>query len=141
MKLLDRLLSYFIIKISAFRVVKLRGTIKLYILTCKMPFKSKRQLQTCFGRQLSAKAKGKKWTWNCKEFLRVTKKPCSLPTMKGKSSGTSSGCRSLKKGERLVSPFYAGARGGLYFYAGGVKVYVPKDAREYVMSNHKILSE
>ncbi len=88
-----------------------------------MPFKSKRQLQTCFGRQLTAEAKGKTWKWNCQEFLAKTPSPGCLPTKKG--SKVSSQCRKLKVGEAIISPVYKGTRGGYYFYAGNVKVYVP----------------
>jgi len=78
-----------------------------------MPFKSKRQLQTCFGRQLSAKAKGEKFTWDCREWLKNKK----------------------------ISSMYEGPRGGLYFYAGGCKVYVPSDAQKYVRKNYTIKHE
>lgn len=36
-------------------------------------------------------------------------------------------CRKLKPGEKIISPVYKGPRGGYYFYAGGIKVYLPKD--------------
>lgn len=97
-----------------------------------MPFASTRQLQTCYGRRLSALAKGERPKWNCDEFLRATPASRCLPTVKGKKGG----CRQLRKGEKLVSPFYRGSRGGLYFYAGGVKVYVPADARAYVVKKY-----
>ena len=93
-----------------------------------MPFKSKRQLQTCFGKKLSAEAKGKKWSWNCEEWLRETPNPLCLPGMLGHSV---KGCRQLKSNEKIISPVYTGARGGHYFLAKGIKVYVPKDAIEY----------
>ncbi len=90
-----------------------------------MPFTSKRQLATCYSRRISAKAAGKKWTWNCDEFLDHTQDPMCLPSVKGSSRPTPK-CRNLKKGEKVISPVYVGARGGVYFYVAGVKVYVPK---------------
>jgi hypothetical protein len=93
-----------------------------------MPFASTRQLQTCYGRRLSALAKGQRPKWDCDEFLRATPRNACLPTVKGKKGS----CRPLRKGEKLISPFYRGSRGGLYFYAAGVKVYVPADARSFV---------
>lgn len=96
-----------------------------------MPFKSKRQLQTCFGRQLSAKAKGKKWNWDCQKFLSETPNPSCLPSMVGHEKPSPSRCRPMRKFEKVVGPIMKGAKGGLYFMAGGVKVYVPKDAKNY----------
>lgn len=93
-----------------------------------MPFKSKRQLQTCFGRQLSAEAKGSKWSWNCEEWLKATPNPLCLPSLKGHKV---KGCRPLRTDEKIISPVYQGLRGGYYFLARGVKVYVPKDAVTY----------
>lgn len=102
-----------------------------------MPFESVRQIQTCYGKQLSAKAKGKKFGWDCDEWLTKTVKPQCLPTMKGEPKK----CRPLRNGEKVKSPVYEGPRGGMYFYVSGIKVYVPKDARDYVRKNMKILKE
>lgn len=37
----------------------------------------------------------------------------------------------MKKGEKIIGPVQQGPRGGHFFYAGGVKVYVPKGAANY----------
>jgi hypothetical protein len=97
-----------------------------------MPFKSRRQLATCFSRKLSAESKGKKWNWDCEEFLRVTPSPECLPSLKGRPAK----CRKLKNGEKIITPIYKGKRGGHFFFAGGVKVYVPKDAIEYAKKKY-----
>jgi len=89
-----------------------------------MPFKSKRQLQTCFGKQISAEAKGKKWTWRCGEWLKMTDNPDCLPTVVGHRRPVT--CRKIRQDEKIVSAVHRGSRGGYYFMAGGVKVYVPK---------------
>lgn len=97
-----------------------------------MPFKSKRQLQTCFGKELSAKAKGKKSGWDCKKWLRETPSPQCLPSVEGRPRKCVK-CRPMRKGESIISPIYKGTRGGLYFFAGCVKVYVPHDAKKFVL--------
>lgn len=48
-----------------------------------MPFTSQSQAATCFNKQISAKSKGKKWTWDCLEFLKATSDPACLPYRKG----------------------------------------------------------
>jgi hypothetical protein len=90
-----------------------------------MPFKSKRQLQTCFGREISAKTKGKPLNWDCKKWLAETECPENLPTKVGQPS-IAKKCRKIRNGESIISPVYEGPKGGHYFIAGGVKVYVPK---------------
>jgi len=99
-----------------------------------MPFKSQRQLATCFSRQISAEAKGKKWTWDCKEWLAETPNPKCLPSLKGHHPK----CRSLRNGEKIVGPVYEGPKGGHFFFAGGVKVYVPRGAgnAEYAIKKY-----
>lgn len=97
-----------------------------------MPFKSVRQLQTCYSKQLSARAKGKETRWDCDEWLK--KSPRCLPTTESSSSKQ---CRTMRKGEKVRSPVYEGSRGGLYFYVDGIKVYVPADAKSYVKKNMK----
>ena len=98
-----------------------------------MPFKSKRQLQVCFGKQLSAKAQSKSFSWDCEKWLDETPNPTCLPSTVG--SGKKKGCRVLRKGEKMPSSIYEGPNGGLYFYAGGIKVYVPRNAKSYVRKN------
>lgn len=70
-----------------------------------MPFKSKRQLQTCYGKRISALARGEKWNWDCDEWAKCGTKRCS-------------------------GALYEGPNGGLYFYVQGVKVYVPHGEAE-----------
>jgi hypothetical protein len=90
-------------------------------------FVSQRQLATCFSRQLSAESKGKEWNWDCLKNLKETPAPRCLPSLKGFPKK----CRGLKNGEKIVTPIYQGPKGGYFFLAGGVKVYVPKDAIDY----------
>jgi hypothetical protein len=90
-------------------------------------FVSKRQLATCFSRQLSAEAKGEKWNWDCLKNLKETPNPICLPSLKGYPAK----CRGLYSGEKIVTPIYQGPRGGYFFLAKGVKVYVPKNAIAY----------
>lgn len=87
-----------------------------------MPFTSRRQLQTCFGQQITALSKGKNWSWDCKKWLQETPDPKCLPTIKGKPAK----CRPMRNGEKIIGPIYEGPKGGHYFFAGGVKVYVPR---------------
>ena len=79
-----------------------------------MPFKNEKQLRVCFTKRLSAKARGKKWTWDCDEWL----------------SKTSWGGN--------VSSYFEGAKGGIYYYVGKQKLYVPKDAQAYVRKNFQV---
>lgn len=108
-----------------------------------MPFSSKRQLQTCFGRSLSAKAKGKKFNWDCKEWLAKTPDAECLPDMKGGSPNKAETHATCRKRPRAsgpeISQYYRGARGGLYFYADRVRVYVPANAKDFVEKNNKVL--
>lgn len=86
-----------------------------------MPFVSKAQLRDCYYKKFTSNSK-----WDCDEFLRATKNPSCLPqtiSLKGKKS---SKCRPLKKGEEWKSPVYKGPKGGYYFWAKNVKVYIPK---------------
>lgn len=92
-----------------------------------MPFVSKRQLATCFSRQLAAESRGQKWNWDCEKWLLLTKDPHCLPSLKGHARK----CRKLGSGEKIISPIYQGPKGGYYFYAKGVRVYVPKAAVAY----------
>lgn len=75
-----------------------------------MPFKNFRQLQTCFGRQISAESRKIPFTWNCKEWAEQ-------------------GCKKHRRKE-CISGLFIGPQNGLYFYVDGVKVYVPKGERE-----------
>jgi len=88
-----------------------------------MPFKSKSQLRTCYGRR----QKG----WNCDEFLQKTPSVCCLPEKVGMPIKT----RCMRKGERIVGKVQTGARGGKYFLIEEkdvhgkvctIKVYVPR---------------
>ena len=116
-----------------------------------MPFASKLQLQTCFSKNLSILAQGKVPKWNCKKWLQETKYPQCLPTLSGQSAPKNCKKRKLKE-ENLYDTeenrkkssadewtrFYRGARGGLYFFAAGLKLYVPEDAKEYVETHFQV---
>lgn len=100
-----------------------------------MPFVSTRQLSTCFSKQLLAESKGKKWNWDCEGWLKITPDPTCLPSLKGGKPNPSR-CRKLKTGEKIITPIHQGARGGYFFFAKGVKVYVPKAAVEYAKKKY-----
>jgi len=89
-----------------------------------MPFTSQSQMSTCFSKQIIAKSKGKKWSWNCETWLSETPDPACLPYKKGGHPRAK--CRKLKPNEKIISPIFKGSRGGHYFYAANVKVYIPK---------------
>lgn len=89
-----------------------------------MPFKSKRQLQTCFAKELIEESKNRKSKWDCTKFLTETLDPSCLPMkIDSPSHRTCNSNKSFSKKE--IGPVYIGPRGGYYFYAGGVKIYVP----------------
>lgn len=90
-----------------------------------MPFVSKDQLRTCYYKKYTSNSK-----WDCDEFLKATKNPSCLPQSKALKGTKSSKCRPLRKGEEWKSPLYRGPKGGYYFWAKNVKVYVPKSARD-----------
>jgi hypothetical protein len=110
-----------------------------------MPFASKRQLQTCFGRELSRKAAGKKpSSWKCSEWLGETPDAECLPVLvEGEPPSKPSTHAQCRKRPRASGPeitqYYRGMRGGLYFYADGVRIYVPADAKAYVEKNFTVL--
>lgn len=89
-----------------------------------MPFESKRQLQTCYAKQKIAKSKGQPFGWDCDKWLRETPDPRCLPTFKGGPKPVK--CRRMKASEKVRGKIHTGPRGGKYFFAGGVKVYIPK---------------
>jgi hypothetical protein len=96
-----------------------------------MPFKSKAQLRTCYGR----KPKG----WNCDSFLKETPSVCCLPEKVGMPQKPGSAkSRCMRKGERIVGKVQTGARGGKYFLIEEkdgksnictMKVYIPKNTK------------
>jgi len=98
-----------------------------------MPFKSKKQLRTCFSKQIAAEAKKQRWTWDCQEFLEKTPNPRCLPEQVGHAHK----CRPLRVGEKIIGPVYQGPRGGYYFFAGSVKVYVPKGSTNIEYAKQK----
>ena len=104
-----------------------------------MPFASKRQLQTCFGRRLSAEAKGKKTKWDCEKWLEETPAAACIPTVVGEPVEKTCRKRKRSASSKELHTYYRGGRGGIYFYAGGVVVYVPQDAKAYVEKNFTVL--
>jgi hypothetical protein len=98
----------------------------------KMPFKSKSQLRTCYGRRTEPRGARSKETWNCDQWLRETKSICCLPEKKG--IPTKSRC--LRNGERIKGKVQTGPRGGRFFIITEkdsrgrkiceVKVYLPR---------------
>ena len=88
-----------------------------------MPFTSKSQVRTCYGR----KPKG----WNCDEWLDKTPSVCCLPEKKGMPVKS----RCMKSGERIKGKIQTGARGGRYFVIKEkdnkgtvciIRVYIPR---------------
>jgi hypothetical protein len=93
-----------------------------------MPFVSKSQLRTCYGKN----NKSDQSTWNCDEFLKKTESVCCLPEKKGTSRSKT---RCMKKGERVKGSIKIGPKGGKFFIIeekdkkGKVctmKVYLPR---------------
>lgn len=84
----------------------------------KMPFTSKAQLRQCYYEHFTNPRSKRK----CDESLMKTINPLALPydkTKKGKDIP-------LPKRTPLKSKVYKGPRGGYYFYAKGLKIYIPK---------------
>jgi hypothetical protein len=75
-----------------------------------MVFVSDAQTRTCFSRQISAKARGEKWTWDCDEWAEES-------------------CKQHRRKE-CISKLHEGPKGGLYFFVDGVKTYVPRGEKE-----------
>ena len=91
-----------------------------------MPFVSKSQLRTCYGKQSPG--------WDCKEFLDHTPSICCLPEKKGLPRKA----RCMRNGERIIGTIQTGPRGGRFFIIEEkdrrgkicmMKVYVPRNYR------------
>lgn len=103
-----------------------------------MPFRSRSQLGVCYNKAIKAGAQGKSSGWGCDKWLAETPNPSCLPYSEKYASKASarpkaspSGrCRTLTAKERVTGPVIEGARGGHYFMAAGVKVYIPKGHAE-----------
>jgi hypothetical protein len=87
-----------------------------------MPFASRSQLRTCFFKKFTQNS-----PWDCIEFLNKTKNPLCLPERVG--GPRSSKCRPLRKGEEIIGPVMKGKKGGYFFMAKGVKIYIPKKGK------------
>lgn len=74
-----------------------------------MPFTSKSQLRTCYGRR----PKG----WNCDQWLRETPSVCRLPERKPKSTSRQKPMRRRAQhvNEKIKGRVQTGPRGGRYF--------------------------
>jgi hypothetical protein len=91
-----------------------------------MPFKSRSQLRTCYGKRDPR--------WNCDKWLKETPSVCCLPEKKGRRIKH----RCLRSGERIKSIVQTGPRGGKFFTIKEkddkgeictVKVYLPRKRR------------
>lgn len=103
-----------------------------------MPFNSIRQAQVCYGKRLSAQAQGKRWTWDCDEALRKTTNCIPTSTTTETTTRHHKLCGPFRPSSQRI--YYEGARGGIYFYADQdhkLKIYVPKNAKEYVRRHVK----
>jgi len=69
-----------------------------------MPFKSRSQMRTCYGRQ----PKG----WDCDKWLAETPSVCCIPECKGAKQPKT--CIPGRQGVATVGPIEKGARGGQY---------------------------
>lgn len=99
-----------------------------------MPYRSKRQIGACFGLQLAAEKKHQNWTWDCKKWLEETPRPDCLPSLVGSPKPS---CPKRPKRGKEISPVYEGPRGGLYFYAGSTKIYVPRGTESIAIKKYK----
>ncbi len=95
-----------------------------------MPFKSKSQLRTCYGKQAK--------NWNCDQYLKETPSVCNLPERKRGDQPTKR--RNLKINEKVKGKVQTGPRGGRYFIITEkdrkgvkcrIKVYLPKGKKRY----------
>ena len=87
-----------------------------------MPFKSKAQMGQCFSEQIKKRGKT---SWNCEKWLEETPNPTCLHHS-SESTGRVKSCRTLRAGEKIIGPVQQGPRGGHFFIAKGVKIYIPK---------------
>ncbi len=81
-----------------------------------MPFKSKSQLRTCYGKRSKTGGQG----WNCDLWLEETPSICDLPerhtqSRKGPSASKGTKRRQRKRNEKIKGPIITGPRGGRYF--------------------------
>ncbi len=74
-----------------------------------------------------------------KNGSKKTETPECLPTRSGTNAPKP--CKKRKQTDDEITPFYRGAKGGLYFFVDGIKVYVPADAKSYVEANFPIKQE
>ena len=84
-----------------------------------MPFQSLSQMRTCY----SLRSQGKNGKWDCDQWLQETPNVKCLPERKG-DVPKKTGCRPIRKGEHVIGPVQTGPRGGNFFTADGIKVYV-----------------
>ena len=105
-----------------------------------MPFKSKRQLQTCYGKKLAAESQYKKFNWDCDEFLETTHNPLCLETKKSQKSSSeidpSLWCKKMSSKEKKIDGVYRGPRGGYYIFVSKIKIYVPSIAVSYAIKKY-----
>jgi hypothetical protein len=92
-----------------------------------MPYKSKSQLRTCYGKNYVEKGGKlvKVGTWDCEKWSKETKDAYKLPERKGGKKGTKKNYTS--KEVQICSKGYKvcyGPRGGAYIIRGGVKIYL-----------------
>ena len=97
-----------------------------------MPFKSKSQMRTCYGKQDPK--------WNCTRWTSETPSLCNLPNHNNNDNDNDNDypavkSRSLKDNEKIIGPIRVGPRGGRYFIINEVssegescqmKVYIPR---------------
>ena len=93
-----------------------------------MPFKSKSQIRTCYGKSYAVKngkMVKKAGGWDCEKWMAETKYPNNLPNHKG---GTPGSRHKISKNEiEYCSRGYKvckGPRGGYYIVRKGMKIYL-----------------
>ena len=97
-----------------------------------MPFFNRRQMGLCFSKHFRAEAKGRKSGWDCMEMLKETPK-CHTDRR------TRHFCR--KQSAKFLTSFREGPNGGIYFFAGGHKTYIPQDVKRYVLKTYDVKKE
>lgn len=89
-----------------------------------MPFQSKAQLRTCYGRQKLSRGekpssrgeKPSKGGWNCDQWVKETPDICSLPSFSNpKGSKEQVKSRMRRPNEKIIGPVQTGPRGGKFF--------------------------
>jgi len=97
-----------------------------------MPFANLGQMKECYTQDLKARVNNKRSKWDCDEFLKAG----CLPLHQTKKNTKKDKCVKVKKTEKRV--YYQGKNGGIFYFVGGVKIYVPVALKNKVMKKYKV---